>query len=365
MTEVIGNLRRTYLPLPTKFLFTAVIGNFVSVLTESELEDVFVRLQDKPEGFGYIEFADFQGPKHVLEKSGSNLASRVIHVRVAEPQSFCGSYGRELPPPSVSGTGSNWRASSRRPLQSSIASSFECEAGEPSLRSTFREGPIFSTDTKDRWAFSGKYKPSVSEGPGSRFSSMRGCGDMELSWNVPNPPKRTTAQAPHDCFLSSRYVASNSTPSTPQMGRWKLELLPRSSGSSAVPSPLASPNSSAAAPSTHKLNLFSVAKPVDISGREAAIEERLEKEQEQFKERASHSMSRTSSRTASQRRWDHPGTPASPTSDTHKSPVMLAANVRPLFSFASAAAGKKDAAGDSTAENGTHEETEKIEEVKI
>ncbi|KZT02895.1 uncharacterized protein LAESUDRAFT_729671 [Laetiporus sulphureus 93-53] len=418
---------REDLPLPTEPPFTAFIGNLAFDLTESELEDFFVGMHtksvkiirdrdEKPKGFGYIEFADLQGLKDALEKSGSNLAGRVIRVSVAEPpkegfrgghggfddEKFAGNWrregplppdlsssregphrryegpsGREPPPTSVSDTASDWRSSSRGPVRSSTASSFESEAGEQGFRrrSNFREGPVTSADTEEKWTIGGKFKPSVSEGPGSRFGSMRGRGDMGPPRDVPNPPEESDWRRPRAISRNST-SPSNSTPSTPQMSRRKLELLPRSSGSSAVPSPLASPNPSAAAPSTHKPNPFGAAKPVDVSGREAAVEERLEKEREQFKERASHSMSRTSSRTASQRERDHPGmrpvhpassvaSPASPTSDTHKSPVTLAANVRPSFSFASAAAGKKDAAGDSTAENGAHEETEKIDEVKI
>lgn len=45
-------------------------------------------------------------------------------------------------------------------------------------------------------------------------------------------------------------VANNSTPPTPQLSRRKLELLPRSNATSAVPSPLSSPNPSHAVPAS-------------------------------------------------------------------------------------------------------------------
>ena len=97
------------------------------------------------------------------------------------------------------------------------------------------------------------------------------------------------------------------------------------------------------------------------------------------KERVTHTMSRTSSHAASHRgrERDHPradGAPAAPTSsvgsptspvahELRKSPTIAAANVRPSFSFASAAAGKKDGADDADAD--VEEVAEKIEEVTI
>ena len=61
---------------------------------------------------------------------------------------------------------------------------------------------------------------------------------------------------------SPRNPASNSTPPTPQMSRRKLELLPRSSAPSAVPSPLSSPNPSN--PPAPRANPFGAAKWVLI-----------------------------------------------------------------------------------------------------
>lgn len=140
------------------------------------------------------------------------------------------------------------------------------------------------------------------------------------------------------------------------MTRRKLELLPRSS-SSATPSPLSSPN-----PANAKPNPFGAARcviistvrllthtkpprPVDTVAKEIAVAERLEKEREQARERVTHNpMSRTSSRTASQRGEPRgPSTPSSPKAAEAPKP-SAPANVRPSFSFASAAAGKKDAA---------------------
>ena len=119
-------------------------------------------------------------------------------------------------------------------------------------------------------------------------------------------------------------------------------------------------------------------RPVDVSAKEAEVAERLEKERESAIDRVMHTMSRTSSRSASHRgehRGDHqshrgqtqPSSPSSPKSD---SPKILhpstSANVRPSFSFASAAAGKKDATEQNVDRlDDVQETTEKLGEVTI
>jgi len=123
---------REDLPLPTNPPYTAFIGNLAFDLSEMELEDFFsstkvcpklshgaalkFRLNvqtknikiikdrdDKPKGFGYIEFTDLDGLKEALTKSGlvgfefvhlvpylnnerQNLSGRTIRVSVAEPR---------------------------------------------------------------------------------------------------------------------------------------------------------------------------------------------------------------------------------------------------------------------------------------
>jgi RNA recognition motif. (a.k.a. RRM, RBD, or RNP domain) len=90
--------QRDDLPLPTQPPYTAFIGNLAFDLTEVELEDLFSPLkvrvfiaiwgisklytqtksvkiirdrEDKPKGFGYIEFEDLEGLKEAIAKSGS------------------------------------------------------------------------------------------------------------------------------------------------------------------------------------------------------------------------------------------------------------------------------------------------------
>lgn len=41
---------------------------------------------EKPKGFGYVEFETLDGLKGALEKTGGQLAGRTVRVSVAEPR---------------------------------------------------------------------------------------------------------------------------------------------------------------------------------------------------------------------------------------------------------------------------------------
>jgi RNA recognition motif. (a.k.a. RRM, RBD, or RNP domain) len=91
---------REQLPLPTEPPYTAHIGNMSFDTTEGEISDFFkdcevtkVRIVEdkmdrKPKGFGYVEFASLDGLKKALSYAGSNLAGRTIRVSIAEPRKF-------------------------------------------------------------------------------------------------------------------------------------------------------------------------------------------------------------------------------------------------------------------------------------
>jgi translation initiation factor 4B len=44
------------------------------------------KLERKPKGFGYVEFASVDGLKKALELSGSQFSGRNIRISVAEPR---------------------------------------------------------------------------------------------------------------------------------------------------------------------------------------------------------------------------------------------------------------------------------------
>ncbi|ELU40444.1 RNA recognition motif domain-containing protein [Rhizoctonia solani AG-1 IA] len=87
---------REDLPLPTAPPFIAYVGNLPFDLVEDDLGQFFAPeslksikvirdRDDKPKGFGYVEFETLDGLKSGLSKSGAQLNSRTVRVSVAEP----------------------------------------------------------------------------------------------------------------------------------------------------------------------------------------------------------------------------------------------------------------------------------------
>jgi len=44
--------------------------------------------EDKPKGFGYVEFDSLDSLKKALENNGQNLCGRNVRVSVAEPRKY-------------------------------------------------------------------------------------------------------------------------------------------------------------------------------------------------------------------------------------------------------------------------------------
>ncbi|KAI5788574.1 hypothetical protein FPQ18DRAFT_47849 [Pyronema domesticum] len=88
---------RTTLPIPDKPPYTTHIGNLDFSVSEEEIKGFFancdvlnVRLvrdreQDRPKGFGYVEFNSREGLVAALDLTGQNLAGRPVRISVAEP----------------------------------------------------------------------------------------------------------------------------------------------------------------------------------------------------------------------------------------------------------------------------------------
>lgn len=165
---------------------------------------------------------------------------------------------------------------------------------------------------------------------------------------------------------------TGSVPSTPQMGRRKLDLLPRSGAPSVQPSPLSSPKS-ASHNTAPRSSPFGAAKPVDVTAREAAALEKIEKEREAaHSQTQQHTMSRQGSRQARERPapgeagWRTPpsgpksssSATGSPEPESKGASPPAASNasrappstVRPKFSFAAAA--RKDTGSSSSEAKG-------------
>ncbi|KAG6817184.1 hypothetical protein H0H87_011886 [Tephrocybe sp. NHM501043] len=422
-----GGPPREDIPLPTQPPYTAFIGNLAFDLTESELEDFFdptktksVKIikdrEDKPKGFGYIEFEDLDGLKDAIAKSGSNFSGRTIRVSVAEPpkerSAFGGSGGGGFeddakfdnpwrrdgplpdaprdssrrrfdgPPPererlpSVAEGVSDWRSSRPRPVVS--------EEPPPRRRSGFStpEGQPSPADQAEVWTKGSKFVPTAPSE--ERYGGIRGGrGDMgppkespadEGDWRSARSKSSISRKLYHLSNVHPIKIpsAASSTPPTP--ARRKLELLPRSGTPSAAQSPLSSPKMAptpAAAPSSARASPFGAARPVDVASKEKEVTERLEKEKELLKERLP--MSRTNSRQASER-TPLTSTHTIPTSAAGSAvgsaspkiaPKSLAPSVRPTLSFANAAAAKKEAAVKEDKSDEVEKVAEKVAEVEV
>ncbi|GAB00022.1 uncharacterized protein L969DRAFT_105330 [Mixia osmundae IAM 14324] len=86
---------RADVPLPTKPPYTAFVGNLSFEVTDSDLRALFAEEQvttvrlitgvdGKLKGYGYVEFAELDGLKAALAKSGSDFNGRAVRVTVAE-----------------------------------------------------------------------------------------------------------------------------------------------------------------------------------------------------------------------------------------------------------------------------------------
>lgn len=91
---------REELPLPDKPPFTVHLGNLSFDATGGDVEDFFAgcecsnvriiedKLEMKPKGFGYAEFATLAGLKQALTLNGSQFQGRNIRISVADPRRF-------------------------------------------------------------------------------------------------------------------------------------------------------------------------------------------------------------------------------------------------------------------------------------
>lgn len=86
------------MPLPTQPPYTAHLGNMSFDATSTDVSNFFVdcqvtnvrivedKLDHKPKGFGYVEFASLDGLKKALTYSGTQFQGRNIRISVAEPR---------------------------------------------------------------------------------------------------------------------------------------------------------------------------------------------------------------------------------------------------------------------------------------
>ncbi|KAF9516930.1 hypothetical protein BS47DRAFT_1371539 [Hydnum rufescens UP504] len=363
---------REELPLPTKPPYIAFVGNLAFDIYEELIAEFFVPnvLKDikiikdrdeKPKGFGYVEFETLDGLKDGLSRTGGQMMNRTIRISVAEPPKerggfdddrFAGPWRREGPLPPLPSSSSRSHTTERSGFGSGFSSrpSVEAEGAAPhlaELNNDWRsnrptrpppserspppprrpsgppDGPPHPAHVEQTWTIGSKFKPSVPAETvperrtlfgGRRGDTPAGAGESpeEISdWRA--TPRRTVSHTG-----STRGSPTTSTPPTPQLGgRRKLELLPRGMVTPSGESPLSSPKSTAA--SSAKPNPFGAAKPIDAAAREKEVEERLEqerqvraaKEKEHEASRSTSGFSRPTPASRSEPGSPHSGRPTS------------------------------------------------------
>ena len=91
---------------------------------------------------------------------------------------------RQPAPPSGSDTSSDWR--SNRPMRAPPPP--ESDAAPRRKASGFVSESTGAADKEETWTIGSKFKPSEDEGPGRKFGSFRGRGDMGPPSSVPDSP---------------------------------------------------------------------------------------------------------------------------------------------------------------------------------
>ena len=67
-------------------LLSGYLFSVHEVVSQTKSIKIIKDRDDRPKGFGYIEFATLDGLKDALARSGQNFASRTVRVSVAEPR---------------------------------------------------------------------------------------------------------------------------------------------------------------------------------------------------------------------------------------------------------------------------------------
>ncbi len=98
--ETLGYSVRDSFPtqLPTKPPYTAHLGNLSYDATSEGITDFFAdceitsvriiedRIEQRPKGFAYAEFANLEGLKQALTLDGTSFQGRTIKVKIADPR---------------------------------------------------------------------------------------------------------------------------------------------------------------------------------------------------------------------------------------------------------------------------------------
>ncbi|KAI9678547.1 MAG: hypothetical protein M1817_005604 [Caeruleum heppii] len=331
---------REELPMPTRPPYTAHIGNLSFDVTDGEVSDYFHdcsvtnvrivedKLERKPKGFGYVEFASVEGLKKALELNGAQFSGRNIRISVAEPPKDRPE-AREITDWSRKGPLPDLPSNQRRAPERGFGGggfgggrNFDNASDAGSDRGERRRQPYGEGDGKVRdfgnWERRGPLSPAAPTGPPSREGGRLGAGEgprerrQSPAWGEgrsqdggSRPPRREFQERP----AVDRAPTAADTDS-----QWRTKMRPDPPSKSPTPSREASTPSSPAAPPAPamrpKLNLqkrtvseagdgaspasavstdaksspFGGARPIDTFAKEKEIEEKRQLALRQKKE---------------------------------------------------------------------------------
>ncbi|KAF2087906.1 RNA-binding domain-containing protein [Saccharata proteae CBS 121410] len=311
-----GYATREELPLPNKPPYTAHLGNLSFDATEGDITDFFGdceatnvrivedKLEHKPKGFGYVEFASVEGLKKALTLNGTQFQGRSIRISVADPPKDrpefreLNDWTRKGPLPELS----NARGP---PRSGGFGRSFD--AGSDAGSDGGRRRAPFESDGRVRdfgnWERKGPLTPTAGAAPQEpRERKMSPSWGEGRSQDGSRPPRREFEAAPRREF-EARPPVDKAPTAADTDNQWRSKMRPdaavKSPTESPNPSTPASPSAKPAAPAGRpRLNLqkrtvseaqpatpssatsdskaspFGAARPIDTAAKEREIEEK-------------------------------------------------------------------------------------------
>lgn len=323
---------REELPLPDKPPYTVHLGNLSFDATVGDVTDFFAgcectnvriiedKLEMKPKGFGYAEFATLEGLKQALTLNQTSFQGRNIRISVADPpkdrdrpdaREF-GDWSRKGPLPDLPGRAGDRRASDRGGFGSDFGGERR-ERREPEGDGKVRDfgnwerrGPLSPLPQQERGPRDGG-RPRTNDGPkGEGFRDRR---SSPAAWGEGRPQQDSQdgGSRPPRREFQERPVVERTPTAAEQDSQWRSKMRPDPpAAKSPVPSrdgseAPSSPALGSAAPATRpKLNLakrtiseapdqasptvsvsgdskpnpFGGAAPVDTVAREREVEEK-------------------------------------------------------------------------------------------
>ncbi|KTW30089.1 uncharacterized protein T551_02033 [Pneumocystis jirovecii RU7] len=265
------SVSREQIPLPKEPPYTAHLGNLSFNITESEITDFFgepfvtnIRLMrdqidDRPKGFGYVEFTDLQALINAISLNGKTLSGRAIKISVAEPPRK-GHVDRD---PVEDRTAGEWRRSSPLPP---IETVHEKRSTYERRNCSGNNDRTYSSSDNNRDFSNWERKGPLQDLPGSDLSTEK--------HDYRNTDWRSGERYRNSGFGDRNYGNNNNynTLRTSSIGeRPKLVLKPRGE----------TPEEPSQIPKTStKPNPFGDARPVDSNARIREIEEKEQKKKE-------------------------------------------------------------------------------------